>query len=84
MNTKQTPIERLRHHVTGAIERGEKSAIVAVTDSGKAPSVKPSDLIREARINLKSAISMMVTNGADNQYIGEAQQAESILAKLGA
>ncbi len=39
MNTKQTPIERLRHHVTGAIERGEKSAIVAVTDSGTAPSV---------------------------------------------
>ena len=28
MNTKHTPLERLKHHVTGAIERGEKTAIV--------------------------------------------------------
>lgn len=32
MNTeRQTPLERLRYHVTGAIERGEKEAIVEQT-----------------------------------------------------
>ena len=29
MNAKQSPLDRLRHHVTGAIERGEASVIVA-------------------------------------------------------
>jgi hypothetical protein len=27
-NNRPTPLERLRHHVTGAIERGEAKAIV--------------------------------------------------------
>lgn len=29
-NPKHTPLERLKHHITGAIERGEKIAIEAV------------------------------------------------------
>lgn len=29
MSNKQNPLERLKHHVTGAIERGEKQAIAA-------------------------------------------------------
>jgi hypothetical protein len=30
MKPKHTPLERLKHHVTGAIERGESTAIEAV------------------------------------------------------
>lgn len=36
---ENSPLARLRHHVTGAIERGEKTTIVAVTDEGKVPHV---------------------------------------------
>lgn len=29
------PLKRLKHHVTGAIERGEKQAIVAIVEESK-------------------------------------------------
>lgn len=34
MTQKHTPLDRLRHHVTGAIERGEKTAITAAPAAG--------------------------------------------------
>lgn len=35
MKETNAPLERLKHHVTGAIERGEKVAIVGVTAKEK-------------------------------------------------
>lgn len=54
---ENNPLARLRHHVTGAIERGEKTPIVAVTDEGKAPhdpfEEKAIGLLQMAHINLE-------------------------------
>lgn len=35
MNTKSEPLDRLKYHVTGAIERGEKEAITAKSNVWK-------------------------------------------------
>lgn len=41
-----TPIEKLRYHVTGAIERGEKTAIVEVTVQKKQVAVVDNDTFK--------------------------------------
>lgn len=43
------PLERLRHHVSGAIERGEKEAIVEVTPVARLSELleKHSELVRD-------------------------------------
>lgn len=37
MKTKNAPLERLKHHVSGAIDRGEKTAIEAVPNVSHTP-----------------------------------------------
>lgn len=45
--TTETPLERLRHHVTGAIERGEKDAIVE-----QAPDATRTDSLLDGWVNI--------------------------------
>ena len=54
---KNIPLSKLKHHVTGAVERGERTAIQAVVKS-------------PLQINVEQAIEILHSAGASYKYEG--------------
>lgn len=73
MKTKSTPLDRLKHHVTGAIERGEKTAIVAVTHTPGPWTIEQQGAIDLYKVKT-SKTGICLTDEANAQLIAAAPE----------
>lgn len=73
---RQTPLDRLRHHVTGAIERGEAGAIEGVADLSHLNALqcrlsRSRIALSEAKTDSERAIRTCWLNQCEKEVAGE-------------